>query len=214
MAGDYNISWSVDAADGVITQGGNTLTPTFEPIRTGIVTITATLSSNDPCATQNIIKTVDVDVVGLPELSAFPLDDEICFDERVTVAGVTTNAFVDRVEWEARDENGNLVGTFSDHEALNPLYTPASFTSTELNENQVVTLTMTAYAITPCTSDTLKSFTLTLTPAPKVNNADTLWGTASVCAGENDLYTTEVADLSHYESYAWTSATSAVSGRT
>ena len=209
LAGDYNISWSVDAADGVITQGGNTLTPTFEPIRTGIVTITATLSSNDPCATQNIIKTVDVDVVGLPEISAFPLDDEICFDERVTVAGVTTNAFVDRVEWEARDENGNLVGTFSDHEALNPLYTPASFTSTELNENQVVTLTMTAYAITPCTADTLKSFTLTLTPAPKVNNADTLWGTASVCAGENDLYTTEVADLSHYESYAWTSATSA-----
>ena len=42
-----------------------------------------------------------------------------------------------------------------------------------------------------------------------MNNADTLWGTASVCAGENDLYTTEVADLSHYQSYAWTSATSA-----
>ncbi|MFL2595131.1 MAG: hypothetical protein ACJ0P9_00340, partial [Flavobacteriaceae bacterium] len=38
---------------------------------------------------------------------------------------------------------------------------------------------------------------------------ETLWGDATVCAGENDLYTTEVADLSHYQSYAWTSATSA-----
>ena len=209
LAGDYNISWSVDPADGVITQGGNTLTPTFEPNRTGTATITATLSSNDPCATQNIIKTIDVDVVGLPEITFFPTDDEICFDERVTISGVTTNAFVDRVGWEARDENGNLVGTFSDPTIENPLYTPASFTSTELNENQVVTLTMTAYAISPCTADTTQSFTLTLTPAPKVNNADTLWGTASVCAGEDDLYTTEVADLSHYESYVWTSATSA-----
>ena len=78
------------------------MNPTFEPNSTGIATITATLSSNDPCATQNIIKTIDVDVVGLPEITAnaFPTDDEICFDERVTVSGVTTNAFVDRVEWE------------------------------------------------------------------------------------------------------------------
>ena len=211
LAGDYNISWTVNPADGLITQDGNLLKPTFEPIRTGTVTITATLSSNDPCATQNIIKTIDVDVVGLPVITAddFPTDDEICFDERVTISGVTTNNFVDRVEWQARDENGNLVGTFSDASVLNPLYTPASFTSTELNENQVVTLTMTAYATSPCTANTTKSFTLTLTPAPKVNNADTLWGTASVCAGENDLYTTEVADLSHYQSYEWTSATSA-----
>ena len=209
LAGDYNISWAVDPADGVITQGGNTLTPTFEPYRIGIATVTATLSSNDPCATQNIIKTIDVDVVGLPEITTFPIDDEICFDERVTVAGVTTNTFVDRVEWQARDQNGNLEGTFSDPTVENPLYTPASFTATELNEGQVVTLTMTAYATSPCTADATQSFTLTLTPAPKVNNADTLWGTASVCAGEDDLYTTEVADLSHYESYAWTSATSA-----
>ena len=209
LIGDYNISWSVDAADGVITQGGNTLTPTFEPNRTGTATITATLSSNDPCATQDIVDSIIVEVVGLPEITTFPTDDEICFDERVTVAGVTTNAFVDRVEWEARDENGNLAGTFSDPTAENPLYTPASFTSTELSNTQVVTLTMTAYATSPCTAEATQNFTLTLTPTPKVNNADNLWGTASVCAGEDDLYTTEVADLSHYESYAWTSATSA-----
>ena len=94
----------------------------------------------------------------MPEITAnaFPTDDEICFDERVTVSGVTTNAFVDRVEWEARDENGNLVGTFSASDALNPLYTPASFTSTELSDTQVVTLTMTAYAKSPCTANSTK----------------------------------------------------------
>ena len=204
--GQYGVSWSVDPADGLITQGGNTLTPTFEPIKIGNVDISATLTSNDPCATQDITKTISIEVVGLPEITNFPENQEVCFDERYTVSGVATNAFVDRVEWEARDENGNLLGTFSDSSIENPLYTPSSFSSTGIAEDQVVTMTMTAYATAPCTENITQSFNLTLTPSPKVNNIETLWGTASVCAGEDDLYTTEIADIIHYESYQWDSS--------
>ena len=32
LNGQYGVSWTVDPADGLITQGGNSLTPTFEPI--------------------------------------------------------------------------------------------------------------------------------------------------------------------------------------
>ena len=215
LNGQYGVSWTVDPADGLITQGGNSLTPTFEPIRIGNVDISATLTSNDPCATQDITKTISVEVVGLPEITLFPENRQVCYNDRYTVSGVTTNAFVDRVEWEARDENGNEVGYFSDSSSLIPIYTPESFSSNGISDNQVVILSMTAYPISGCIipgtenekqNSITKSFNLTLTPAPKVNNIETLWGTASVCAGEDDLYTTEIADIVHYESYQWDSS--------
>ena len=62
---DWNTFWTVNPADGLITQDGNLLKPTFEPIRTGTVTITATLSSTGPMRNTNIIKTIDVDVGGI-----------------------------------------------------------------------------------------------------------------------------------------------------
>ena len=199
LAGDYNISWTVNPADGLITQDGNLPKPTFEPIRTGTVTITATLSSNDPCATQNIIKTIDVDVGGLPEITTFPTDDEVCFDERVTVSGVTTNAFVDSVFWEAKDQNGNPVGNFGDPTDENPLYTPASFTSTELNESQVVTLTMTAYATSPCTDEVKQSFTLTLNPSPSAS----MNSTDEVCVDSFYQVLDATIDFNTASSYIW-----------
>ena len=100
----------------------------------------------------------------------------------------------------ASDENGNLLGTSFPIE--NPLYTPSSFSS-GIAEDQVVTMTMTAYA-TPCTENITQSQS-NFNSSPKVNNIETLWGTASVCAGEDDLYTTEIADIIHYESYQWDS---------
>ena len=205
--GDYNITWSVDPSDGLIIQGGNTLTPTFEPSSLGTMSISATLSSDDPCATQDITETITISVVGLPEITSFPTDDEICFDDRITISGVSTNEFVDRVEWLAEDINGNSVGTFSDNTAEEPLYTPESFAFTELNDTQTVVLTMTAYPTSPCEDPVNQSITLTLTPSPRVDNIDSLWGDAKLCPDENLIYKpVESADFSYVSSFTWSSS--------
>ena len=171
------------------------------------MSISATLSSDDPCATQDITETITISVVGLPEITSFPTDDEICFDDRITISGVSTNEFVDRVEWLAEDVNGNSVGTFSDNTDEEPLYTPESFAFTELNDTQTVVLTMTAYPTSPCEDPVNQSITLTLTPSPRVDNIDSLWGDAKLCPDENLIYKpVESADFSHVSSFTWSSS--------
>ena len=228
---NYNISWTVDPVNAlIITEGADGLSPTFKPLQTGSARITATINGGDPCSDPNfeIDEYIDVDVVGLPEITSFPSDQEVCFEDTITLeAPAEVNEFVDSLLWtdyyftldnsgnelQAIDNSGNpLSGTFAN--TTNPdfgLYTPSDKIN-DFGDQVYVRLTMTASGSDPpCDvpdDDVNQSLTLTLTPAPKINNSETLWGDATVCAGEDDIYTPQVADLSNYDSYEWSSTTS------
>lgn len=226
---NYNISWTVDPVNAlIITEGADGLSPTFKPLQTGSARITATINGGDPCSDPNfeIDEYIDVDVVGLPEITSFPSDQEVCFEDTITLeAPAEVNEFVDSLLWTdyyftldnsgnelpAIDNSGNpLFGTFAN--TTNPdfgLYTPPN----EINDydGQVyVRLTMTASGSDPpCDvpdDDVNQSFTLTLTPAPEVTNADTLWGDALFCPDESNEYEIfEAALLSNASSFTWSS---------
>jgi hypothetical protein len=221
---NYNISWTIDPTNaGLITQGADGLTPIFRPLQTGEVDVSVTISGGDFCDDEDLKKVIEINVNGLPEITSFPTDQVVCFEDNITITPATVNEFVNGVQWQdyyfTIDNDGNelqaldsqgdpLIGTFSNPTNVNPgLYTPS--TSIGDSSDQInVRLTMTASASSPCVSadDTSQSFILTLEPAPEVTNADTLWGDAMLCPDESDRYEIfEAAVLTNASSYAWSS---------
>ena len=232
----YTITWEVqNVGSGQIIENADTLKPTFKPLQSGPVTVIAKLEGNDFCTDPETVfqQEIEIDVVGLPVITLPPSlierDKKVCFEdtfdlEDTDVPGV--NAFVDSVKWtdyyftlnndgtEAEVQEGGepLSGLFAN--TTNPdfgLYTPSDKIN-DYEEQVYVRLTMTAYAFKPpCDTpqdDVSQSFTLTLTPTPKILNSEELWGDATVCAGEDDLYKPLLPELSNYDSYEWSSTTS------
>ena len=71
---------------------------------------------------------IDIVIIGAgvkvtpnPEITNFPTDYEICFDENIPISGVTTTGVESSVEWTSDGD-----GTFDNTSSLNPSYFPSS----------------------------------------------------------------------------------------
>jgi hypothetical protein len=193
VAENYSsINWQITGGTGVIISGGNTTNPVYQPaLDSDTVVLEATIVGENPC-TESVTESITVQVTSNPEITSFPADVELCFDQYIVIAGVTTSGDESGVEWTT---NGD--GTFDNSSTLNPSYFPS------LNDVIAgdVTLTMRAVADNPCNStvDATASFTLTLTPAPQI----AMGLTDTVCVDSS--YTVLDANVLHVDTYVWTS---------
>ena len=160
IAQNYSsINWQITSGTGQIISGGNTLTPIYQPSSdSDTVVLEATVIGQNPC-TESVTESITIQVTPNPDITNFPTDYEICFDENIPISGVTTTGVESSVEWTSDGD-----GTFDNTSSLNPSYFPSL---TDI-ANGSVTLTMRAIADSPCSSavDDNASFVVTLTPAP------------------------------------------------
>jgi hypothetical protein len=192
IAGHYDtINWQITGGTGVIVSGGNTTTPVYEPaLDSDTVVLEATLTGQNPC-TESVTESITIQVTPNPEITAFPVDTEICFDQEFPITGVTTTGVESSIEWTTDGD-----GTFDNTSILTPRYYPST---NDIGAGSV-TLTMRAVADSPCNStvDDTASFVVTLTPAPTITMADT----DTVCEDSN--YLVIDASVNNVVSYTWT----------
>ena len=185
------INWQITGGTGVIVSGGNTTTPVYEPaLDSDTVVLEATVTGQNPC-TESVTESITIQVTPNPEITDFPEDTEICFDQDFPMTGVTTTGVESSIEWTTDGD-----GTFDNPSILTPRYYPST---NDIGAGSV-TLTMRAVADSPCNStvDDTASFVVTLTPAPTITMADT----DTVCEDSNYLVTD--ASVDNVVSYTWT----------
>ncbi|MCK7540329.1 MAG: hypothetical protein MZV63_60270 [Marinilabiliales bacterium] len=95
-------------------------------------------------------------------------DDSICANNNYTISGAFASNY-SSLQW-----SHNGLGVLTSTTVINPTYIPAP------NESGVVTFTLRAYALTPCTDSIIDQMTLTIWPLP----GGTLSGSSTIC--END----------------------------
>ena len=192
IAQNYSsINWQITSGTGQIISGGNTLTPIYQPSSdSDTVVLEATVIGQNPC-TESVTESITIQVTSNPDITNFPTDYEICFDENIPISGVTTTGVESSVEWTSDGD-----GTFDNTSSLNPSYFPSL---TDI-ANGSVTLTMRAIADSPCSSavDDNASFVVTLTPAPII----TMSISDTVCEDSN--YFVSDVSVENVVSYAWT----------
>ena len=192
IAQNYSsINWQITSGTGQIISGGNTLTPIYQPSSdSDTVVLEATVIGQNPC-TESVTESITIQVTPNPDITNFPTDYEICFDENIPISGVTTTGVESSVEWTSDGD-----GTFDNTSSLNPSYFPSL---TDI-ANGSVTLTMRAIADSPCSSavDDNASFVVTLTPAPII----TMSISDTVCEDSN--YFVSDVSVENVVSYAWT----------
>ncbi|MEA3477079.1 MAG: hypothetical protein U9R60_02780, partial [Bacteroidota bacterium] len=177
-----SVLWSTNG-DGTF-DNPNILEATYFPgitdLSNGSVELSLTAYSVAPCSSEDTDQLI---------LSFQPLadadagtDDAVCEDGVYQLAGIANN--YNSLLWTTSGD-----GTFSNTGILNPEYTPG------INDiiNGSVTLTLTAYAISPCTVDSADDMELTIDPLPIVDAGDdqtiqystttTISGTASGGSG-------------------------------
>ena len=186
------INWEIVSGGGTLVAGGNSENPIFEPaVDSEVVRLKVSATGISPCTVTESQELV-INVTGLPEITAFPVDSESCDILPYAISGTSTNSKESSVLWTTTGS-----GTFDNAASLNPTYTPTLADVTA----GFVDLTMTAIAASPCvaTENDSDTFRLTLTKAPTVNAGadDTL------CIDSN--YTITDASASNTLDYSWTS---------
>jgi gliding motility-associated-like protein len=195
--------------NGAGTLGGvTTLTPTYipAPYETGPVTLTLTVTGNQPCGT--VSDQMTLDITPAPEAYAGP-DVSICEGSAYTISGATASNY-NGILWIS-----NGLGTLTNASTLTPTYTPAT------NEVGTVTLTLTVYGYIPCgtatdfmllqitpkaTADagpdisTCGSVPVTLSAATATNYISLVWSTSGSGTFNNPtilnpVYTPSAADI-------------------
>lgn len=116
-------------------------------------------------------------------------DATICSDATYTLSGSATN--YSSVLWTTSGD-----GTFDNAAILASTYTPGT---SDISSGSV-TLTLTANAISPCTTSASDAMILTIQPAPIADAGSDV----SICA--NDNYTVDDASASNYNSLQWTAS--------
>jgi len=137
-----SVSWT-SSGDGTFTDA-TVINAEYNPgsgdIANGIVTLTLTASAMTPC-TADSLDSMDLTFSPLPTSDA-GTDADICEDVSYQLSGVATE--YGSVLWTSSGD-----GVFDDDSSLTPIYTPGS---TDI-ANATVTLTLTAYAVSPCSDD-------------------------------------------------------------
>jgi len=162
------ILWTT-AGDGTFDDT-SLLTATYSPgtndIASGTVVLTLTANSISPCS-NNSTDDMTLTIQESPTASA-NVDDTICESSTYTLSGSASNQ--QSILWSTAGD-----GTFDDATSLSAIYTPGS------NDISLgsVTLTLTAYAISPCNNSATDELILTIQGAATANaNTDDI-----VCEG-------------------------------
>ena len=141
-------------------------TPSSSDISAGTVTLTLTAYAVSPCSS-NATDEMTLTLLA-PPVSNAGADASICEGSTSTLSGTASNQ--QSVLWSSSGD-----GTFNDATSLTAVYTPGS---SDISSGSAV-LTLTAYAVSPCTNSVSDNLTLTIQGAATANaNSD-----ASVCEG-------------------------------
>lgn len=169
----------------------NTLSPNYTPsasdIANGTVTLTLTASGNAPCvspASSSILVTINQ----IPQVFAGN-DITICEGPYNITAAAASN--YDALLWTS---NGD--GIFTNGNALNAIYTPGPADLI----NGIVTLTLTAMPLPPCTTVVSDNVIYTIKPQPQAYAGPN----ATICEGGS--YELVNATAAHYTSLSWSSS--------
>ncbi len=175
--------------------GATTLTPSYIPSTqdaiNGSVTLTLTATGVAPCM-QTISDAMQITIIPLPEASAGS-NLQSCSTQPVTI-GNATASFYSGVTWTTSG-----TGSFNNANLVNPVYTPSPADATA----GLVTLTMRALPLAPCSDDAEDYTTLTITPAPTAYAG--LDNTS--CTG---TYLISGASATNYSSIVWTTSGSGI----
>jgi hypothetical protein len=154
----FAIQWTT-AGDGTFDDPillAATYTPGAGDIANGSVTLTLTATSIPPCNT-NISDAMTLDIQALPEADAGP-DDTVEEGNAYTLSGTASGH--QSVLWTTAGD-----GTFDDATLLNATYTPGT---ADIDAGFAV-LTLTASAVSPCTSDDADDMTLFISVTQQIN---------------------------------------------
>lgn len=183
-----SVLWST-AGDGTFDDA-TILTATYTPgagdISAGTVDITLTSSAIAPCATDDS-DDMTLTIQELPTADA-GTDATICEDAAHTLTGAATND--QSVLWTTSGD-----GTFDDASLLGATYTPGANDIT----NRTATLTLTAYAITPCAVDESDDMVLTIQGLPTADAGVD----ATIC---EDVSHALSGVATNYQTVLWTTA--------
>jgi PKD repeat protein len=163
-----------------------TYSPSALDILNGSVHLTLTANSNAPCVT-SVNDVLTLTIINEPTADAGP-DESVCEDANFDISGaIATNH--SSVLWGTSGS-----GTILNANSLTPTYVP----STADISLGSVTLSLTAYGISPCTASITNSMILSFNPNPEVfAGADNI-----IC--ESVAYTISDATASNYSSVLWT----------
>ncbi|MDY0343971.1 MAG: hypothetical protein RBR28_10390, partial [Lentimicrobium sp.] len=169
----------------------NTLSPNYTPsasdIANGTVTLTLTATGNSPCVTP-VSSSILVTINQLPQVFAGN-DITICEGPYNITAATAIN--FDALLWTS---NGD--GIFTNATALNAIYTPGPADLI----NGIVTLTLTATSMAPCTSVISDNVLYSIRPQPESYAGPN----ATVCEG--GTYELINATAAHYTSLSWSTS--------
>ncbi|HNS17961.1 MAG TPA: T9SS type A sorting domain-containing protein [Bacteroidales bacterium] len=178
------------SGDGYFVDPTSTFTqywPGSADIAAGSAVLTLTANPVPPC-TEPVSDQVVVTFVEQPTANAGP-NATICGTGTHTLNGTAAN--YSSLTWTTSGD-----GTFSNTHILNPVYTPGAGDIASGS----ATLTLTAYAIAPCSNNATDAMTLTIIGVPQAFAGPD----GAVCAG-ND-YVLNGATASGYGSLLWTTS--------
>ena len=191
IAENFNtLLWTSNGSSGTLINE-NTLTPTYTPsaqdITNGSVTLTLTANPNSPC-TNPAMDEIVFTIHEIPVVDA-GVDASICETESYYLSGSATD--YSSLTWTTSGD-----GTFLNNNTLFPTYEPG------INDiiNGIVTITLTAQSISPCTDSISDNMTLIIESLSEVNAGNS----SIICVGETFI-TTEAWAI-NWISLLWTSS--------
>lgn len=185
---ESSLIWSSDG-DGNF-QNPNQISATYIPgtqdIQDGQVTLTMTATGESACLDNQDIDSMVLDIFQEPSVSAGS-DATICENGAYTLSPISE--FVESFLWTSSGD-----GSFDDSTLENPTYTPG------VNDiqNGLATITVNAYAISPCGGTDSDEMIINIDPLPEVTAGDY----SAVC--DNDAFVLENAVVNNAASLLWT----------
>ncbi len=188
-AANYGSVYWTTSGSGTFS-GQNTLSPLYTPsipdIANGSVTLTLTATAPAPC-TNTVSDVMQLTIAANPIAYAGP-DVSICENGSAQLTGSATNSLT--FIWNTSGD-----GTFANNSTLTPTYFPGSGDIA----NGSVTITLTAYALSPCTASSNDDMIITIGSEPMVDaGSDQL-----IC---DNFYTLTNAAAANYATLFWTTS--------
>ena len=141
--------------------------PSNGDIAAGSVVLTLTASSAAPCI--NAVSSMTIMIIPKLIAGAGP-DDTICANDNYIISGAFASNY-SSLQW-----SHNGLGSLTSTTSVNPTYIPA------FNESGVVTFTLRAYSLSPCTDTITDQMTLRIYPLP--TGTIVLLSRDTICGGD------------------------------
>lgn len=189
LASNYGSIYWTTSGSGTFS-GQNTLSPLYTPsipdIANGSVTLTMTATAPAPCS-NTVSDQMQLTISKNPSAYAGP-DISICENGSAQITGSATNSLT--FVWNTSGD-----GTFANNSTLTPTYFPGSADIA----NGSATITLTAYALSPCTVASNDDMIITIGSEPMVDaGSDQL-----IC---ESFYTIVNAAATDYATLYWTTS--------